>query len=160
MYLNAPVRYIYPCQCWHLLDLSCSFPAFLKLSMPYNFYSLLTQGFEEISKDDYFAKSNEFATWLKEEKGKYFSDLSSESARDIFLKFVKQWNKGKLPSQYYKGITTGPRTAHNWNIKAWELVAWRLGASFCAVSWWNWNIEYECHFFFHLLGFRSKLVFK
>ncbi|CAM0946604.1 unnamed protein product [Alopecurus aequalis] len=75
-------------------------------------------GFTEISKDDYFAKSNEFATWLKEEKGKYFSDLSSESARDIFLKFVKQWNKGKLPSQYYEGITTGPRTAHNWNIKA------------------------------------------
>ncbi|PNT65981.1 hypothetical protein BRADI_3g05247v3 [Brachypodium distachyon] len=73
--------------------------------------------FKEISKDDYFAKSNEFATWLKEEKGKYFSDLSSESARDMFVKFVKEWNKGKLPSQYYEGITTGPRTAHNWNIK-------------------------------------------
>uniref|UniRef100_A0A804PG49 Splicing factor arginine/serine-rich 12 n=1 Tax=Zea mays TaxID=4577 RepID=A0A804PG49_MAIZE len=74
--------------------------------------------FKEISKDDYFAKNNEFATWLKEEKGKYFSDLSSESARDLFLKFVKQWNKGKLPSQYYEGITSGPRSAHNWNIKA------------------------------------------
>ncbi|XP_051194718.1 uncharacterized protein [Lolium perenne] len=74
--------------------------------------------FKEISKDDYFAKSNEFAKWLKEEKGKYFSDLSSESARDIFLKFVKQWNKGKLPSQYYEGITAGPRSAHKWNIKA------------------------------------------
>uniref|UniRef100_A0A453NK60 Uncharacterized protein n=1 Tax=Aegilops tauschii subsp. strangulata TaxID=200361 RepID=A0A453NK60_AEGTS len=77
----------------------------------------LKQDIKEISKDDYFAKNNEFATWLKEEKGKYFSDLSSESARDIFLKFVKQWNKGKLPSQYYVGITTGPRSAHNWNIK-------------------------------------------
>jgi hypothetical protein len=87
-------------------------------SMPFNFCFLLEQGFTEISKDDYFAKSNEFATWLKEEKGKYFSDLSSESAREIFLKFVKQWNKGKLPPQYYKGITTGPRSAHNWNIKA------------------------------------------
>jgi hypothetical protein len=76
------------------------------------------QDFKEISKDDYFAKSNEFAKWLKEEKGKYFSDLSSESARDIFLKFVKQWNKGKLPSQYYEGITAGPRSAHKWNIKA------------------------------------------
>jgi len=78
----------------------------------------LKQAFKEISKDDYFAKNNEFATWLKEEKGKYFSDLSSESARDLFLKFVKQWNKGKLPSQYYEGITSGPRSAHNWNIKA------------------------------------------
>ncbi|KAL6888457.1 hypothetical protein ACP4OV_009483 [Aristida adscensionis] len=75
-------------------------------------------GFKEISKDDYFAKNNEFATWLKEVKGKYFSDLSSESARDLFLKFVKQWNKGKLPSQYYEGISSGPRSAHNWNIKA------------------------------------------
>jgi hypothetical protein len=102
-----------------MVDLACSFPAFLMLfSMPFNFCFLLEQGFTEISKDDYFAKSNEFATWLKEEKGKYFSDLSSESAREIFLKFVKQWNKGKLPPQYYKGITTGPRSAHNWNIKA------------------------------------------
>lgn len=73
--------------------------------------------FKEISKDDYFAKNNEFATWLKEEKGKFFSDLSSESARDLFEKFVKTWNKGKLPSQYYEGITRGPRSAHKWNIK-------------------------------------------
>ncbi|KAL6629103.1 hypothetical protein ACP70R_028868 [Stipagrostis hirtigluma subsp. patula] len=75
-------------------------------------------GFKEISKDDYFSKNNEFAAWLKEEKGKYFSDLSSKSARELFLKFVKRWNKGKLPSQYYEGISSGPRSAHNWNIKA------------------------------------------
>uniref|UniRef100_A0A0D3GI94 Uncharacterized protein n=1 Tax=Oryza barthii TaxID=65489 RepID=A0A0D3GI94_9ORYZ len=74
--------------------------------------------FKEISKDEYFAKNNEFATWSKEEKGKFFSDLSSESARDLFEKFVKTWNKGKLPSQYYEGITRGPRSAHRWNIKA------------------------------------------
>ncbi|RLM80100.1 MADS-box protein ZMM17 [Panicum miliaceum] len=90
----------------------------LELSLSLIFPPLLKQIFKEISKDDYFAKNNEFATWLKEEKGKYFSDLSSESARDLFLKFVKQWNKGKLPSQYYEGITSGPRSAHNWNIKA------------------------------------------
>jgi len=89
-----------------------------ELSLFLIFPPLLKQVFKEISKDDYFAKNNEFATWLKEEKGKYFSDLSSESARDLFLKFVKQWNKGKLPSQYYEGITSGPRSAHNWNIKA------------------------------------------
>uniref|UniRef100_A0A0D9VCP2 Uncharacterized protein n=1 Tax=Leersia perrieri TaxID=77586 RepID=A0A0D9VCP2_9ORYZ len=75
-------------------------------------------GFKEISKDDYFSKNNEFATWLKDEKGKYFSDLSSESARELFEKFVKTWNKGKLPSQYYEGISSGPRSAHRWNIKA------------------------------------------
>ena len=78
---------------------------------------LLKQDFKEISKDEYFAKNNEFATWSKEEKGKFFSDLSLESARDLFEKFVKTWNKGKLPSQYYEGITRGPRSAHRWNIK-------------------------------------------
>lgn len=131
---NAPVRYIYPYQSrsdWHTVDLACYFPAFPKFFHAFRFNSFLKQDFKEISKDDYFAKNNEFATWLKEEKGKYFSDLSSESARDIFLKFVKQWNKGKLPSQYYAGITTGPRSAHNWNIKkAWE------GSSFLWHAVW------------------------
>ncbi|XP_028767421.1 style cell-cycle inhibitor 1-A-like [Neltuma alba] len=73
--------------------------------------------FQELSKDDYFSKNNEFATWLKEQKDVFFSDLSSESAREMFLDFVKAWNKGKLESRYYEGITSGPRTAHNWKIK-------------------------------------------
>ena len=72
---------------------------------------------EEISSSDYFKKNNEFSTWLKEEKGVFFSDLSADSAREKFLKFVEKWNKGKLPSQYYEGISTGPRTSHNWKIK-------------------------------------------
>ncbi|KAK8469360.1 hypothetical protein PHAVU_005G059400 [Phaseolus vulgaris] len=37
--------------------------------------------FLQLSKDDYFAKNNEFAAWLKEEKNVFFSDLLSESAR-------------------------------------------------------------------------------
>ncbi|MCE3216872.1 hypothetical protein HAX54_008791, partial [Datura stramonium] len=73
--------------------------------------------FEELSKDDYFSKNNEFATWLKDKKKLFFSDLSSEAARDLFSDFVKEWNKGKLDSQYYEGITTGPRSSHSWNIK-------------------------------------------
>ncbi|KAL1815024.1 hypothetical protein ACET3Z_017598 [Daucus carota] len=72
---------------------------------------------EKISSSDYFKKNNEFSTWLKEEKGVFFSDLSADSAREKFLKFVEKWNKGKLPSQYYEGISTGPRTSHNWKIK-------------------------------------------
>ncbi|CAH1450894.1 unnamed protein product [Lactuca virosa] len=47
--------------------------------------------FKELSDADYFSKNNEFATWLKDEKDMFFSDLSSESAR--------------------------PRTSHNWKIK-------------------------------------------
>ncbi|KAJ0980811.1 hypothetical protein J5N97_009066 [Dioscorea zingiberensis] len=73
--------------------------------------------FKELSKDDYFAKNNEFSTWLKEEKGVYFSDLSSEQARDQFSSFIKDWNKHKLESRYYEGIATGPRTSHNWKIR-------------------------------------------
>ncbi|KAJ1377763.1 nucleolar protein 58, partial [Sesbania bispinosa] len=73
--------------------------------------------FQELSNDDYFAKNNEFATWLKEEKNVFFSDLVSESARELFKDFVKAWNKGKLESHYYEGIASGPRTSHNWKIK-------------------------------------------
>ncbi|MED6109675.1 hypothetical protein PIB30_117189 [Stylosanthes scabra] len=75
------------------------------------------KGFQELSSDDYFAKNNEFATWLKEEKNIFFSDLSSESAREMFSDFVKAWNKGKLEMNYYEGIAIGPRSAHNWKIK-------------------------------------------
>ncbi|NP_001412694.1 style cell-cycle inhibitor 1-B isoform 2 [Nicotiana tabacum] len=73
--------------------------------------------FEELSKDDYFSKNNEFASWLKDKKNLFFSDLSSETARNLFSDFVIQWNKGKLDSQYYEGIATGPRSSHAWNIK-------------------------------------------
>ncbi|BFG28718.1 hypothetical protein CerSpe_149920 [Prunus speciosa] len=73
--------------------------------------------FQELSTDDYFSKNNEFSTWLKEEKDVFFSDLSSESARQLFSDFVKVWNKQKLESKYYEGIASGPRCAHMWKIK-------------------------------------------
>ena len=78
---------------------------------------LQKHGFQELSSDDYFSKNNEFAAWLKEEKHVFFSDLSSESARELFSNFVEDWNNQKLGSQYYEGIASGPRTAHNWKIK-------------------------------------------
>jgi hypothetical protein len=73
--------------------------------------------FQELSNDDYFSKNNEFSTWLKEEKNVFFSDLSTETARDRFSQFVKAWNSQQLKSRYYEGIETGPRTAHKWRIK-------------------------------------------
>ncbi|KAL5744857.1 hypothetical protein ACOSQ2_027973 [Xanthoceras sorbifolium] len=73
--------------------------------------------FQELTNEDYFAKNNEFATWLKEEKKVFFSDLSSDSAREYFSDFIKAWNKQKLDSRYYEGISSGPRSAHNWKIK-------------------------------------------
>ena len=89
-----------------MFDLMCSFLPFLCSHTSFIFISLLKQDFKE--PDDYFANNVEFATWLKEEKGKYFSDLPLESTRDIFLNLVREWNNGKLPSQYYEGITTVP----------------------------------------------------
>ncbi|CAH8258655.1 unnamed protein product [Arabidopsis lyrata] len=77
----------------------------------------LKEGIPELSMEDYFSKNNEFATWLKEEKRTYFNDLTTEAARELFSRFVKIWNRGKLESRYYEGISTAPRTAHNWMIK-------------------------------------------
>lgn len=47
----------------------------------------------------------------------FFSDLSSDSARDLFKEFVVEWNKKELEPRYYDGIAAAPRTSHNWNIK-------------------------------------------
>ncbi|GKV29334.1 hypothetical protein SLE2022_221390 [Rubroshorea leprosula] len=77
----------------------------------------LKNGFQKLSSDDYFSKNNEFATWLKEEKNMFFSELSSESARELFSVFVKDWNNQRLELRYYEGIVSGPRSAHNWKIK-------------------------------------------
>ncbi|KAF9469511.1 hypothetical protein BDZ94DRAFT_1242569 [Collybia nuda] len=57
-----------------------------------------------ISESDYFQKSSEFRIWLKDEKGKYFDELSGDRARSYFRKFVKAWNRGKLPGSLYKGV--------------------------------------------------------
>ncbi|KAH9968809.1 hypothetical protein BC827DRAFT_1263297 [Russula dissimulans] len=58
----------------------------------------LPGGAEPISDSDYFVKSPEFRVWLKEEKHKYFDELSGDKARKYFHKFVKGWNRGKLDS--------------------------------------------------------------
>ncbi|GMH10673.1 hypothetical protein Nepgr_012514 [Nepenthes gracilis] len=71
----------------------------------------------ELSMDDYYSKNNEFATWLKEERKLFFSDLSSEMARQLFSEFVEDWNHHKLEIKYYEGIAVGTRTAHKWKIK-------------------------------------------
>lgn len=72
---------------------------------------------EKISTDDYFLKSSEFATWLKEDRGVFFSDLSSKETHEIFEVFVEKWNAGRLHPKYYDGIQQAPRTNHNWAIK-------------------------------------------
>ncbi|QRW25260.1 hypothetical protein RhiXN_07209 [Rhizoctonia solani] len=40
--------------------------------------SLKSLGVSEISESDYFKKNSEFRAWLREERGKYFDELSGE----------------------------------------------------------------------------------
>lgn len=70
-----------------------------------------------LSEEDYFSKNNEFSTWLKEERGMFFSNLSSEKTRKLFLEFINAWNSRQLRSEYYEGISSAPRTDHNWGFK-------------------------------------------
>ncbi|CAE6506203.1 unnamed protein product [Rhizoctonia solani] len=63
--------------------------------------SLKSLGASEISESDYFQKNSEFRLWLREERGKYFDELSGERARHYFRKFVKAWNRGKLSKELY-----------------------------------------------------------
>ncbi|WVQ79299.1 hypothetical protein IAT38_001396 [Cryptococcus sp. DSM 104549] len=77
-------------------------------------------GVKEISEDDYFLKSNEFKYWLKEERGKYLDEMSSESAHKYFRKFVRRWNDGALPRNLYSLPATvlpaSANTAYKWSF--------------------------------------------
>jgi len=79
----------------------------------------LPHGASPISESDYFLKSDEFRAWLKDEKDKYFDELSSDKARKYFRKFVKAWNRGKLPKSLYLGVDTpsaSSQTAYKWSF--------------------------------------------
>ncbi|KAF9236831.1 hypothetical protein BU15DRAFT_76557 [Melanogaster broomeanus] len=81
----------------------------------------LPHGVSQISESDYFLKNTEFSAWLKDEKGKYFNELSGERARSYFRKFIKAWNTGKLSDSLYKGLdaVAGPaakQTAYKWSF--------------------------------------------
>ncbi|KAK0473051.1 hypothetical protein IW261DRAFT_1505511 [Armillaria novae-zelandiae] len=74
-----------------------------------------------ISESDYFQKSDEFRIWLKDEKGKYFDELSGERARSYFRKFVKAWNRGKLSKKLYAGVDSSSipatsQTSYKWSF--------------------------------------------
>ncbi|KZO94004.1 hypothetical protein CALVIDRAFT_539378 [Calocera viscosa TUFC12733] len=76
---------------------------------------------KEITADDYFAKNDEFRAWLRDEKHKYFDELSGEKARSYFRKFVRAWNRGKLPRSLYAGINptstaSAAQTSFKWGF--------------------------------------------
>eukprot|EP00249_Psilotum_nudum_P010379 c22500_g1_i1 orf=338-1381(-) len=72
---------------------------------------------KELTEEDYYEKNKEFSTWIKEERGMYFSSLSSDETRKGFREFVQAWNTGSLPKKYYEGVESAPRTSHKWGIK-------------------------------------------
>ncbi|WVQ96090.1 hypothetical protein IAU59_003191 [Kwoniella sp. CBS 9459] len=78
-------------------------------------------GVKEISEDDYFLKSSEFKAWLKEERGKYLDEMSSDSAHKYFRKFVRRWNDGALKLHQYRPPSIGPassQTGYKWNFSS------------------------------------------
>ncbi|KAF9011362.1 hypothetical protein BDQ17DRAFT_1233417 [Cyathus striatus] len=83
----------------------------------------LQNGAKPISESDYFQKSDEFRLWLKEDKGKYFDELSGDRARSYFRKFVKVWNRGKLSRNYYEGIDSSKIPANNQTAYKWSFTS-------------------------------------
>ncbi|EGN93703.1 hypothetical protein SERLA73DRAFT_189439 [Serpula lacrymans var. lacrymans S7.3] len=80
----------------------------------------LPSGVDPISEKDYFLKSDEFRVWLKDEKGKYFDELSGDRARSYFRKFVKAWNRGKLSKTLYSGVNLSAQSATNQTAYKWS----------------------------------------
>ena len=77
---------------------------------------------------DYFTYHQEFWVYLYREEGIRFNDLTSEEAREAFLRFAKQYNTGKLEAPYYDNPPTFPSqvldesktTQHKWAFQTTE----------------------------------------
>ncbi|KAK9830029.1 hypothetical protein WJX72_009298 [[Myrmecia] bisecta] len=72
-----------------------------------------------INEDDYFAKNPEFSTWLRDERGQFFNELSADETHALFKDYVKAWNSRKLPARHYAGIVGSAmrRTTHQWGLR-------------------------------------------
>lgn len=70
-----------------------------------------------LTEEDYYEKNKEFSAWLKQEHELYFSNLSADDARRLFMDFVQAWNSGKLSEKLYSGIQSTTRTDHKWQFK-------------------------------------------
>lgn len=88
----------------------------------------LPGGAEPITESDYFLKSSEFRVWLKDEKRKYFDELSGEKARKYFHKFVKEWNRGRLDKSLYAGIDPSKQSAMSQTAYKWSFASKRSRA--------------------------------
>ncbi|KAN0125020.1 hypothetical protein V8E52_001572 [Russula decolorans] len=107
---------------------------------------------EPISESDYFLKSAEFRVWLKEEKHKYFDELSGDKSRRYFHKFVKvrhyiisnscvahhprikEWNRGKLDKSLYAGVDPSKQSATSQTAYKWAFASKRTKADDVALQ--------------------------
>lgn len=80
-----------------------------------------TGDIKPISRDEYFQRNPEFSLWLREARGRFFSQLDSEQSHALFGEFVEAWNGGRLPTKYYTGGAAGAagaqRSGYSWAIK-------------------------------------------
>ncbi|KAI9512894.1 hypothetical protein F5148DRAFT_972902 [Russula earlei] len=83
---------------------------------------------EPITDSDYFIKSSEFRVWLKEEKRKYFDELSGDKARRYFHKFVREWNRGRLDKSLYAGVDPSQQSAKSQTAYKWAFASKRTKA--------------------------------
>eukprot|EP00891_Asterochloris_glomerata_P003603 jgi/Astpho2/3603/Aster-x1157 len=76
---------------------------------------------QELSSADYYQRNPEFSTWLREERGRFFNELSAEGSRALFDEFALVWNQRKLPARYYTGLAaeaaTMRRTGFQWGVR-------------------------------------------
>mmetsp|Transcript_17180 Transcript_17180/g.28547 ORF Transcript_17180/g.28547 Transcript_17180/m.28547 type:complete len:427 (+) Transcript_17180:96-1376(+) len=69
---------------------------------------------------DYFAYHQHLWVYLYRDEGIAFGDLTSEDARDAFVRFCEKYNKGTLQSSYYESvlpleaIEESKTTTHKW----------------------------------------------
>ncbi|KAL5457582.1 hypothetical protein EMCRGX_G034855 [Ephydatia muelleri] len=101
---------------------------------------------ERISTEDYFVKSVEFRTWLAEDSGTFFNNLSSEESRKLFKTFVQKWNDGLLDKKFYQEgmlsttLKHSGQTTHKWNFAA-NLDKGQMSTVRNNVSSWTSTLE-------------------
>ncbi|XP_064609541.1 mucin-2-like isoform X2 [Liolophura sinensis] len=57
--------------------------------------------YTKISMDDFEAKQVEFKLWMLEQQNGSIDTLKPSKVKSFFKKFVKEWNKKRLPQRYY-----------------------------------------------------------
>ena len=74
-----------------------------------------------LTADDYYARSAEFRLWLHNSRSLHLDELDGERARKLFDDFCTEWNGGRLPAVFYKGVDSSALsgdvlTGHKWGF--------------------------------------------